>query len=49
MKDGISSSATHLDGLRRFIALTSAPEIAAADKTSEVIKRRVNIRQDVLK
>jgi hypothetical protein len=39
MKDGISSEPTHLDGLRRFIALlTSAAEMGAPDNTSEITK-----------
>jgi hypothetical protein len=38
MKDGIASSPTHLESLRRLIALlTSAAEIGAVGKTSEAI------------
>jgi hypothetical protein len=39
MKDGIPSSPTHLEGLRRLIALfTSAAEIRAVGKKSEAIR-----------
>jgi hypothetical protein len=38
MKDGIPSRPTNLEGLRRLIALlTSAEDIGAVDKKSEVI------------
>jgi hypothetical protein len=39
MKDGMPSSPTHLEGLRRLIALlTSDAEIGAVGKTSEAIR-----------